>query len=112
VDACIALDSWYRWRELFELAHLLVIARPDYELPAVGPVAETLRARRVDVARLAHRASGCVALAALTQLGISATAIRAMVRHGQSLRYLVPDAVAHYIADNRLYIAQHEKPTA
>jgi nicotinate-nucleotide adenylyltransferase len=112
MDACIGLDGWHRWRELFELAHLLVIARPDYELPAAGVVAETLRARRADVRVLGQRAAGVVALAALTPLGISATAIRAMVRSQHSLRYLVPDAVAHYIADNRLYIAQHEKPTA
>jgi len=34
---------------------------------------------------------------------ISATQIRARVRAGQSIRYLVPDAVAGYIATHRLY---------
>jgi len=34
---------------------------------------------------------------------ISSSMIRARVQHGQSIRYLVPDAVARYIARHRLY---------
>ena len=34
---------------------------------------------------------------------ISSTAIRARVRRGEPIRYLVPDAVADYIAAHRLY---------
>ena len=36
-------------------------------------------------------------------LAISATAVRERVRRGQSVRYLVPDAVADYIAERGLY---------
>jgi nicotinate-nucleotide adenylyltransferase len=36
-------------------------------------------------------------------LGVSATTVRQRVREGQSVRYLVPDAVADYIAKRRLY---------
>ena len=36
-------------------------------------------------------------------LDISATAVRARVREGRSIRYLVPDGVADYIAKRRLY---------
>jgi nicotinate-nucleotide adenylyltransferase len=37
------------------------------------------------------------------QVDISATAVRARVRAGRSVRYLVPDAVAAYVATHRLY---------
>lgn len=37
------------------------------------------------------------------QVDISSTAIRERVRHGRSIRYWVPDAVADYIAAHRLY---------
>jgi nicotinate-nucleotide adenylyltransferase len=36
-------------------------------------------------------------------LPISATTIRELARQGRSVRYLVPDAVADYILDRRLY---------
>jgi nicotinate-nucleotide adenylyltransferase len=35
---------------------------------------------------------------------ISSSGIRAMVREGKSIRYLVPDAVERFILDNKLYI--------
>ena len=34
---------------------------------------------------------------------ISSSRIRAMVREGKSIRYLVPDAVERFILQNRLY---------
>ena len=37
------------------------------------------------------------------RLEISSTAVRDRVRHGQSIRYLVPDPVMDYIADEGLY---------
>lgn len=40
---------------------------------------------------------------AVPRIEISATEIRGRVRRGQSIRYWVPDAVADYIAERRLY---------
>jgi len=37
-------------------------------------------------------------------LPISATTIRDLARRGRSVRYLVPDAVADYILERRLYL--------
>jgi nicotinate-nucleotide adenylyltransferase len=37
------------------------------------------------------------------RITISATAIRHRISQGQTVRYLVPDPVSQYIADNKLY---------
>ncbi|HER43539.1 MAG TPA: nicotinate (nicotinamide) nucleotide adenylyltransferase [Candidatus Eisenbacteria bacterium] len=37
---------------------------------------------------------------------ISSSAIRAMIREGKSIRYLVPDAVERFIRDRKLYLGQ------
>jgi len=39
----------------------------------------------------------------MPQMAISSSMIRDRIRHGESIRYLVPDAVARYIARHRLY---------
>jgi nicotinate-nucleotide adenylyltransferase len=102
-DACAALDSWHRWHELFDLAHLVIMARPDVRLPATGVVADALRPRLADAGALGRSPAGTVVRVALTPLPVSATAIRALVAAGRSPRYLLPDAVWRYIVDHRLY---------
>lgn len=87
-----ALATFPRWREprrLLELARLVVLRRAsdDVELPTVmreapGREPIVLASRRVDV---------------------SSTEVRARVRAGLSIRGFVPDAVAAYVAEARLY---------
>jgi nicotinate-nucleotide adenylyltransferase len=43
---------------------------------------------------------------AMPRIGVSSTMIRRRVRTGEPLRYLVPDAVEHYIMEHRLYYEQ------
>ena len=48
-DAFRGLPSWHRWRELFELAHLVVVPRPGVALDADLPdaLAREWHARRI-----------------------------------------------------------------
>lgn len=104
MDAFAALDTWQRWRELLDLAHIVVMQRPENTLLERGVVAELLRERRVDIEALQHSPHGSIALVQLTPLPISATAIRALVRAKRSPRYLLPDAVWQFIRDHDLYV--------
>lgn len=90
----VGSDTWPEmmgWREperLFALAEVAVVDRPGQPTPRV--VAPFPAAR--GVARVEGPA-----------LPISATSIRARVRRGESVRYLVPSLVAEYIARRGLY---------
>jgi nicotinate-nucleotide adenylyltransferase len=90
----VGADTWPEittWREperLLSLVEVAVVDRPGY--PGTEPEAPFPGARGV------RRAEG-------PSLPISATAIREQARQGRSVRYLVPDAVADYIAARRLY---------
>ncbi len=103
-DAFRGLDHWHDWRRLLELAHLLVLHRPGSALPEAGILSELRRRRRVAAPRgLAVAAAGLVCVLPVTQLMISATAIRRRLADGHSARFLVPDAVLDHIERRGLY---------
>jgi len=104
LDAFVALDRWHQWQRLTELAHIVVMQRPGGLLPKTGAVAELLEQRQVlDVVELQQQPAGRVYFQSVTQLDISATAIREQLAHGQDVRFLMPDSVRHYIETHGLY---------
>jgi nicotinate-nucleotide adenylyltransferase len=104
-DAFAALDTWHRWRELLDHAHLVVMRRPRARLPQQGPVAELLQAHGAPATALRDRAHGAIVMLPLPPLTVSATAIRRVIAEGRSPRYLLPDPVWHYIREHGLYRA-------
>lgn len=102
-DAFAGLDSWHRWRDMAALAHVIVVARPGFALPTEGPVFDYWSERRCSAETLATMPAGGVASVQLPDMPVSATAVRAYLREGRSVRWLVPDAVWRYISDHDLY---------
>lgn len=103
-DALAGLESWSRWQQLPELAHLLVLDRPGAKLPAQGPVAELLQSREVaDTALLHARPAGCVLHVQQRRFAVSASEVRAMLERGASVDHLLPAPVWAYIREQRLY---------
>ncbi|WP_028491910.1 nicotinate-nucleotide adenylyltransferase [Thioalkalivibrio sp. ALE19] len=102
MDAFAGLSSWHRWETLFELAHVAVSHRPG------SPASRDLGdgpggAVTDDPAVLRASPAGRVYFQPVTQLDISATAIRAQLREGTSPRFLLPGAVERYIQERGLY---------
>ena len=86
------LPTWHEPERLFEAAHVAVAPRWGYPAPDPGWLAATFPGREASVSYLEG-----------PRLGVSSTALRARVAAGRSIRYLVPAAVAAYIAANDLY---------
>lgn len=109
-DAFRGLPTWHRWREIFTLAHLVVVARPGApsmdDLPA--PLAAEWTARRTrDPAILFSTPAGAIYEAHISPQPIAATAIRAQLARGREGRaavsQLLPPAVLAYIDQRHLY---------
>lgn len=103
-DAANGLDRWHRWRRLFELAHLVIMRRPDARAEYRAELAAEFAQRETrDPAELLRcPAGGSIALP-VTPLGISASAIRRLVATGRSPAFLTPEPVIQYIRREGLY---------
>lgn len=109
-DAFADFHTWHEPEGIVALADVAVLTRPPWPETLVLddlPVA-TRGALCYDFTSESFRhASGHeVKLLRITGLDISATAIRARVAAGRSIRFLVPAAVEDHIARHRLYRAE------
>ena len=91
-EALALLPTWREPREILGLARLAVVPRHGFD--PLGP--DWVEARFPG-------AAGRVRFLPGPLLPISGSVVRRRAHVGRSVRYLVPDAVAAYIADHRLY---------
>lgn len=109
MDAFRDIGRWKDFKQLFTLSHFVVTSRPgsrDCFGPAVLPVAAR-KSFCYDRARSSfrHESGTRLHFLKLTDIAISASEIRARVRAGRSIRYLVPAQVERYIKRRGLYRA-------
>jgi nicotinate-nucleotide adenylyltransferase len=103
-DSAASLDQWHQWERLPELAHLVVMRRPEQESVDSGMLAGWFAERSAQGAAELHSAPcGKVWNVPVTQLAISSSRIRALIQAGRSPRFLLPDAVIEYIGTRGLY---------
>jgi nicotinate-nucleotide adenylyltransferase len=88
-DMALSLPSWRRPAEILRLARL--------------GVAERAGATRAEIAVVLQPLGGRVEFFTMPRLDVSSTDVRERVRAGRPIRWLVPDAVAAYIAEHGLY---------
>jgi nicotinate-nucleotide adenylyltransferase len=104
MDAFLGLPNWHRWRELFELAHVVVAHRPGWKAPTSGPLGEVMVDRGTGTIRELHeKPAGRIYVHAVTQLEISSTELRASLIAGQDPRYLMPDEVRRIVLESGCY---------
>jgi nicotinate-nucleotide adenylyltransferase len=103
-DAFAGLATWHRWREIFDLAHMVVLTRPDAHA-LIDPRLETEMAHRAtsDASSLASSPSGRIHRLEIPLLPVSSTLIRQRIEQRRSIAHLVPPAVARMIAEQGWY---------
>lgn len=104
MDAFLSLPKWHQWRELLELAHLVVAHRPGWRAPSMGPLGELLVDRGTGRINDLHESrAGCIYIHAVTQLEISSTEVRKSIAASRDPRYLMPDTVRAIIESTGCY---------
>lgn len=90
-DSLLDVPGWYAPERLIQLCELAVLERPGYPLD-LDALAEALPGLRERVVRVEG-----------PEIRLSATTVRARVRAGESIRYLVTPAVERYISAEKPY---------
>lgn len=117
VDAFLEMSAWREAEVLLRLARVVVTARPGWRLDEVEglltpeqrrllgePSFRYLKVGEIDAAEVEKRSvPRQVLLVEVVSLDIASREIRHLVEEGRSIRHLVPDTVAAYMAKNRLY---------
>lgn len=116
-DAFRELHTWSRYEELVAECDLIVTTRPPDPV-SHGANPAQLEKLPIAVTRgfwydervgcYTHDSGRRMEFLPVTQLDISASALRADVARGSSIRFLVPDAVYAYIRTHRLYLKSSE----
>lgn len=106
LDAFGEFMTWHRSEDILDLAHLVVMRRPEAGEPVDPDLRRWMEPRLASVPEeLARRRGGRVLFRDVTQLDVSATAIRSLVARGLSPRFLLPEKVLALIEREGLYRA-------
>ena len=99
-DAFAKFDGWHDWQRILTLANIVVTHRPGEPVPREGEMG-----RIFDQHWVPHLTceSGQIVDQPITQLDLSATALRSYLQNGDSVDYLMPAVVADYIKQHQLY---------
>lgn len=105
-DAANDLDSWFHWEQLFVLAHIVILTRPDSTSRYGKNLAAQIQQRLgFDLQKLLSTPAGGVLQLQVASVDVSATNIKKTIREGRSLKGMLPGAVIDYIKQNRLYLS-------
>lgn len=107
LDAFLLIGSWKDWRELLALTHVIVTSRPGFgdELPYEKIPVVVREAFCYDPVRSGFRNEFGkeILFKRLTDVSVSASAIRELLGKGKSIHDLVPSEVQRYVEDQHLY---------
>lgn len=101
-DAFAHIQTWHRWDELLDLAHIVVMQRADGTVTMAKEL-EVFCQQHLAESADPLRPAGIIWPVNVTQLTISATDIRNKIARGDNAQFLLPDAVIRLIGMLALY---------
>lgn len=106
IDAFSEIDTWHLYEELFYHSNFIVMTRPSglkKTIPEMLPDDVKRDVKKINERTYRHASGTNIFLRDITQIDISSTKIKALLKKGQSIRYLVPASVEKIIFEKGLY---------
>ena len=102
-DSFQNIFTWHQWQKIFELANIIIAQRPDHVDDRLSDTGQKLKNRFCGIDDARQSSAGKIVCVGVSQLEISATNIRQLVKEKRSLKFLLPDRVIEYIEKHQLY---------
>lgn len=103
-DAFLHFNHWHAWEKIFELAHLIIVSRPQKQLLQADWLKTVLNQRQTtDKKSLHDNNAGCIYFENINPIAISATQIREDILSGKREIAGLAKAVQEYIALHDVY---------
>ncbi len=111
LDSFLEIQSWNHWEKLLTQCAFVVLSRPGYRFCDLQKIdfmqageREFAAMDRGDCDQMTVRPGPfTIILEMIPHYDISSTDIRKRVRQARTIKYLLPEAVEHYIITNKLY---------
>jgi nicotinate-nucleotide adenylyltransferase len=106
IDAFSQINTWHLYYELFYHTNFIVMTRPSGKkqtIPEMLPVDVRKEIKKSDDTECVHKSGRKIYLHDITQIDISSTKIKEVLKKGRSIRYLVPASVEKIITERGLY---------
>ncbi|MGY8813401.1 MAG: nicotinate-nucleotide adenylyltransferase [Gammaproteobacteria bacterium] len=105
MDAFQEFDTWKEWQKIVDIAHLIIINRPNSQQDInKDRLIALYESRKVSVKESIHNSiHGNILKLDIPALEISSSRIRELVQSNNSIKFLLPDDVLEYITNKQIY---------
>lgn len=105
MDSLITFSTWHQWQDILNYCHLLVNVRPGFELSELSQSCYQYMSPFFvsDINEVASEKAGKIIFQQQVELAISSTELRQEIAKGKFNNPLLPQTIAHYIQQNKLY---------
>lgn len=93
-DAILEIFTWYNVEELFKICTFVAATRPGFHGKDMEQKLNEIKSKYKEE----------IFSIEVPSLAISSTDIRNRIKNGKTIRYLLPEAVEHYIRNRNLYL--------
>ena len=103
-DAFQSLNTWHEWGKILELSNIIIAQRPDHQDDLSSDVGKMLKnsfTNDIDVFK--KNVCGKISTLKVSQLEISSSYLRELIKENKSTQFLLPEIVLNFIKENRLY---------